>query len=92
MYENKDTDDVGINIDVDMNCLSCTGNKGMISKVFKMACLNYSSSKVIYQNNSYKRKEILKIQQDIINRLNLKDQGIFKIKNLNGQIGSVNDV
>ena len=37
-------------IQVNNNCLQCSGNASFIKKAFKLACLTYGSSKVSFQN------------------------------------------
>lgn len=43
-YKEGPKEKENMNIEVDNNCLSCTGNNTMITQAFKLACLNYSSS------------------------------------------------
>lgn len=48
----RDKDIGNLNIKVDENCLSCSGNSGMLTQAFKLACINYHSSKVNYMNTT----------------------------------------
>lgn len=53
-------------IGLDKGCLSCTGNPNYYNEFFKMACLNYTSSPVKFNNFTYSRIELLdKIQEDL---------------------------
>ena len=40
---------------VNNNCLTCSGNTPYIKKAFKMACLQYASSKVKFNNQEFTR-------------------------------------
>ena len=42
-------------ITVNNNCVQCSGNAQFVKKAFKMACLNYSSSKVVFNKKEYGR-------------------------------------
>ena len=46
-------------IQVNNNCLQCSGNASFIKKAFKLACLSYASSRVKYQNQEWSREELL---------------------------------
>jgi hypothetical protein len=41
---------------LDPICLSCTNNQTNLIKSFKMACLAYDPSNVIYRNVEFKRE------------------------------------
>lgn len=45
MKKKKDSE---INVQVDKKCLSCSGQSSTVLSAFKLACLNYNSSKVEY--------------------------------------------
>ena len=53
-------------IQVNNNCLQCSGNASFIKKAFKLACLTYNSSKVTYQNQQFMREELLHIREEMI--------------------------
>ena len=46
-------------IQVNNNCLQCSGNAMYIKKAFKMACLSYGSTKVHFDHRMYDRTELL---------------------------------
>ena len=43
-------------IQVNNHCASCSGNASYIKKAFKIACLSYSSSKVMYKKEELTRE------------------------------------
>ena len=49
-------------IQVNNNCLQCSGNAMFIKKAFKLACLTYGSTKVSYENRQYDRQELLEMR------------------------------
>jgi hypothetical protein len=68
-------------ISVDKRCLSCAGQTSSVLSAFKMACLAYEPSQVIYQNRTFTRKQLLNFQTNILNgfpkymELELSDDG-----------------
>ena len=46
-------------VQVNNNCLQCSGNAMYIKKAFKMACLSYGSTKVRFDHKLYDRTELL---------------------------------
>ena len=53
-------------IQVNNNCLQCSGNAMFIKKAFKLACLSYGSTKVTYNNQKYDREELLIIRDTLL--------------------------
>jgi hypothetical protein len=53
----------------DKNCMSCTGEKPMVQSLFKMACLAYTPSAVLYSKQEFSRKELIEIQRRMIEGL-----------------------
>ena len=53
-------------IQVNNNCLQCSGNASFIKKAFKLACLTYTSSKVTYLNQQYTREELLNQREGML--------------------------
>lgn len=53
-------------ISMDKNCMSCTGEKPIIQSLFKMACLAYTPSPIIYSSQEFARKELISIQKRMI--------------------------
>jgi len=47
-----------VNLELDDRCLSCTGHKNVITQVFKLACLNYVSKKVCYNDKLFEKREL----------------------------------
>eukprot|EP00801_Mesodinium_rubrum_P001655 Mrub_01655.p1 GENE.Mrub_01655~~Mrub_01655.p1 ORF type:complete len:666 (+),score=168.69 Mrub_01655:134-1999(+) len=58
-----------INIKVDKKCLSCSGQSSTVLSAFKLACLNYTSSKVEYQNKVLEKSDVLTIRDEILNKI-----------------------
>ena len=56
------------NLKINQNCVSCSGNAQYIKKAFKLACLNYNESKVVYQKVEYERNQLHEIKNDIIKK------------------------
>ena len=53
--------------ELNKECLSCTGNPNYYNEFFKMACLNYHSSPVRMEGQSYPRLEAIdKIQKQLM--------------------------
>lgn len=48
-------------LQLDQNCLSCSGQPAQITSAFKVACLAYNPSTVNIEGQSYKREEILEV-------------------------------
>lgn len=53
-------------ISVDKSCLSCTGQNPTILSAFKMACLTYMPSQVMFSSQEFSRKELIDIQRRMI--------------------------
>lgn len=58
-----------INVKVDKKCLSCSGQSSTVLSAFKLACLNYTSSKVEYQTKVLEKSEVLVIRDEILNKI-----------------------
>ena len=66
-------------IQVNNNCLQCSGNAMYIRKAFKMACLTYGSTKVNFENRKYERTELLDIRDTMLQNGNDIDiQGMLE--------------
>ncbi|OMJ89467.1 hypothetical protein SteCoe_8365 [Stentor coeruleus] len=50
---------------LDKQCFSCTGQSSVVLNAFKIACLTYMPSQVIYGNDKYSRRDLY----DMLNRL-----------------------
>ena len=44
---------------IDKSCINCSGNAGFVNKAFKMACLNYTSTKVHFDDMMWSRDDLL---------------------------------
>ena len=53
-------------IQVNNNCLQCSGNASFIKKAFKLACLTYASTKVTWSNDQYMREELLQMREEML--------------------------
>ena len=56
-------------ISLDKQCISCSGQVNMITSAFKIACLAYTPSPVLYKDSSYTRIELLEQQRKMIEGL-----------------------
>lgn len=66
-------------IQVNKNCMQCSGNASFIKKAFKLACLSYQSSKVTFQNQEFTREELLfKRQKALDSASHLSIEGLHK--------------
>ncbi|OMJ69951.1 hypothetical protein SteCoe_32178 [Stentor coeruleus] len=50
---------------LDKQCFSCTGQSSVVLNAFKIACLTYMPSPVVYRNDKYSRRDLY----DMLNRL-----------------------
>eukprot|EP00347_Sterkiella_histriomuscorum_P021638 403333283 len=73
-------------VDLDANCLSCTGQSSHVIQQFKMACLSYTPSLVKYRGDKFNRVSLMQMRQtlvqkceEIVNELKWP----FKERNLN---------
>merc|ERR1719265_2577563 len=55
-------------VSVDTRCLSCSGQAPLVMAAFKMACLQYTPSKVEYQAQAYDRHDLLQHRQTLLRR------------------------
>ena len=53
-------------VTLDRRCLSCAGQSSAVLGAFKMACLAYEPSAVVFQNKRFTRKELLKVQNGLL--------------------------
>ena len=53
-------------ITIDKQCLSCSGQPNFVTTAFKIACLAYSPTSVVFKETVYERSEMLEIQKRII--------------------------
>ena len=52
-------DDQPATVELQKGCMSCTGQLNFVKKAFKIACLAYQPSKILYEENVFSRKELL---------------------------------
>jgi hypothetical protein len=53
-------------VSIDKMCQSCTGQASIVLSAFKMACLAYAPSQVMYSKQFFSRKELIDMQKRII--------------------------
>ncbi|CAG9331176.1 unnamed protein product [Blepharisma stoltei] len=53
-------------VSIDKQCQSCAGQSSIVMNAFKMACLAYTPSLVLYGGSQFNRKELIDIQKKII--------------------------
>ncbi|CDW87818.1 UNKNOWN [Stylonychia lemnae] len=72
-------------IEIDKNCLACQGQSSHIIQQFKMACLSYTPSLVVYRNEKFSRQSLMQMRnilmqkcEEVINEnyLLFKDRGL----------------
>jgi len=68
-------------IKVDNNCLNCSTSKQKeLVTAFKLACLNYTSSKVEWANKEMEKISLIQIRDELLNNLiEIKNNAIEKI-------------
>lgn len=66
-------------ISLDKNCVSCINNMPQVIPAFKMACLAYQASPIMYNNTLISRNELLDNQEKII--LNVNKSNILTMEN-----------
>lgn len=57
-------------VSIDKLCQSCTGQTSIVLSAFKMACLAYTPSNILYSSQIFTRKELIDIQKRIIEGIN----------------------
>jgi len=65
--KNQQNNETGIK--VDKKCLSCSGQSNIVLSAYKLACLNYTSSKVEYQNSIRDKSYILNTRDEILKKI-----------------------
>ena len=55
-------------IGLDANCMQCanTQNNEATVKAFKMACLSYKPSTVVFENATYTRKQLIRAKETLM--------------------------
>ncbi|OMJ92672.1 hypothetical protein SteCoe_4550 [Stentor coeruleus] len=65
-------------IGLDKQCISCTGQSSVVLNAFKIACLTYTPSQVIYRNDKYTRMELYDMLKRLLNSLmNVSQDTLF---------------
>lgn len=54
---------------LDTRCLSCSGNQATVLAGFKMACLQYAPTPVLYEKSAYTRTELIKLRVDLLEQV-----------------------
>ena len=70
-------------IQVNNNCLQCSGNASFIKKAFKLACLTYASSRVKHDEVFYSREDLMEKRQSLIDKIECLD--VREIRNVSYQ-------
>lgn len=53
-------------VSIDKRCLSCAGQSASVLSAFKIACLAYEPSLVMFQSRKFTRKELLNLQNKLL--------------------------
>ena len=56
-------------LSIDKNCYSCSGNNSSIVNAFKMACLAYFPSPVLYKGSVFAREVLLTMQARLMKQV-----------------------
>jgi hypothetical protein len=56
-------------VSLDKRCLSCAGQSSAVISAFKIACLAYEPSMVIYQDKKFTRKHLIRVQHKILDNI-----------------------
>eukprot|EP00347_Sterkiella_histriomuscorum_P006061 403354214 len=59
-------------IQLDKTCLTCSSQSYKLISAFKMACLSYFPSNVIFQDKEFSRLELINVKKQLLKTLNLK--------------------
>jgi len=51
---------------IDKRCLSCSGNTATVLAGFKLACLQYAPSPVLYRDVPHSRTELIRLRMELI--------------------------
>jgi hypothetical protein len=62
-------------VSVDRNCFNCSPQPNLVLKAFKMACLNYKPSDILWNNKEYSRMQILKLRKMMVEGLDNENTG-----------------
>jgi len=63
---NMQAKDYSSSVNLDRNCLSCSGSPSVIFSAFKMACLAYTPSLLDYRGESYNRQQLIELRSKMI--------------------------
>ena len=55
-------------VSLDKRCLSCAGQSSSVISAFKVACLAYEPSQVLFQERKFTRKHLIRVQRKILER------------------------
>jgi len=53
---------------LDKRCLSCSGSASTVLAGFKLACLQYAPSPIMYQQGLHSRTELIRLRMDLLNQ------------------------
>lgn len=59
-------------INLDKQCFSCTGQSSVVLNAFKIACLAYAPSPVLFQGEKFTRRELLEYQNKILESIQIR--------------------
>jgi hypothetical protein len=65
-------------VKVDKQCFSCTGQSSVVINAFKIACLAYAPSSVVFQGEKFTRKELLEYQKKVLESIRGKNEAFFE--------------
>jgi hypothetical protein len=55
-------------VTLDANCLSCTGQPSHLMQLFKLACLSYNPSRVVYRKHTLTRAQLMQMRKTLIEK------------------------
>ena len=61
-------------VSLDMRCLSCSGQSApQVLQLYKVACLNYNPSQVVYRNNEFSRTQVNSLTQHLLHKIEVRE-------------------
>ena len=58
-----------LRVSLNKDCLACSGQSATILKAFKIACLSYKSSNIIYREEEFTRDGLIKLNGQMLNSI-----------------------
>lgn len=69
-----------LSVSLKPECMSCTGQGPLVYSAFKMACLNYAPSEIMYEGKNYTRQVLIEKLGEVLEENQKKIMGSEKIQ------------